>query len=44
MDLSDHAHILQTGFFESEEFNKKSFKLRKITVLEIIAFKSNEFP
>ncbi len=44
MDLSDHAHILHTEVFESEEFNKKSFKLRKLTVLEIIAFKSNQFP
>jgi hypothetical protein len=23
MDLSDHAHILRTGVFEGEEFNKK---------------------
>jgi hypothetical protein len=44
MDLSDHAHILHTGVFEGEEFNKKSFKSRKLKVLEIIAFKSNEFP
>jgi hypothetical protein len=44
MDLSDHTHILHTGVFEGEEFNEKDFICRKLTVLEIIAFKSNEFP
>jgi len=32
------------GFSRARSLIKKSFKLRKLTVLEIIAFKSNEFP
>ncbi len=44
MDLSDHAQILHTGVLEGEEFNEKGFSCRKLTVLEIIAFKINELP
>jgi hypothetical protein len=44
MDLSDHAYILHTGVFEGEEFNEKSLRYRKLTVLKTIAFESSEFP
>jgi hypothetical protein len=44
MDLSDQALILHTEVFEGEEFNEKSLICRKLRVLEIIAFKSSEFP
>jgi hypothetical protein len=44
MDLSDHSQIFHTGVLEGEEFNEKGFSCRKLTVLEIIAFKINELP
>jgi hypothetical protein len=44
MDLSDHAHILYTGVFECEKLNEKILTSWKLTILEIIEFKINEFP
>ncbi len=44
MELSDHAHILHTGAFEGEKLNEKILTSWKLTVLEIIEFKINEFP
>jgi hypothetical protein len=44
MDLSDHSQIFHTGVLKGEEFNEKGFSCRKLTVLEIIAFKINELP
>ena len=41
---SDHAHILHTGVFESEEFNKKGFMHGSITVPEIFAVEITKFP
>ena len=41
---SDHAHILYTGGFEGEEFNKKDFMHGSITVPEIFAVKITKFP
>ena len=34
---SDHDHILNTGVFEGEEFNKKGFMHGSITVPDIFA-------
>ena len=42
--ISDHVHILYTGVFEGEEFNKKGFMHRSITVPEIFAVKIAKFP
>ncbi len=44
MDLSDHAYILHTEVFEGEKLNEKILTSWKLTVVEIIELKINEFP